>query len=377
MKKFSLKIKDLLFGFLILLTLPAFSVFPEMEIWSDGTNFRYLMKDKHADYLDGRVSIKQQADIIWAANLLKDHGVFVLAEDSYNYFGINKKIHHAFCPPYSAQTLQEEIISRQQIFQINTKQAAGSMQISPNSPLTCLTRACQIAGIKVYNTECNHGRIVFFKNYILPITQRISSSEIIADLSTHLDEIKKTPLCKEMHTQLIGQFNEFKKTADELAQYEHVFTAKFSAIREKLVDAKTVHKLSEWNNIKHGFICEGNWHIENIKKGLTALKYTQIKSIGVTDVLLAKKTDQTALHNALDIKQVFIHFFSNQKILSSKDQLTFDALKNFAIDPTFLSSSHGQKYLAETAVKDTSQTAAAPAYGAAQASVATPIKQVL
>src|SRR5476651_1359346 len=88
------EIKALFFSILALVTMPMLAVCLEMEIWSDGTHYRYLIKDWHVDYIDGRISIQQQADIIWAAQQNKGEGVFVIAEDMLGYSGTNKKIHH-------------------------------------------------------------------------------------------------------------------------------------------------------------------------------------------------------------------------------------------------------------------------------------------
>ena len=355
-------IKSLLFGLLALCTLPALSVCPEMEIWSDGTNYRYLIKDCHRDYIDGRVSTKQQNDIIWAAQHLKAQGVFILAEDSSTYCGFNKKIQNYF-NQFIHKTLRAEIIAKWWN-KIDVRKAIGSLEIVEATPLTCLISACQTSGILAYNTECSHAKDVVKHAHVFPAATRITMQEAIADLSEHMAEIGSNPWLKKRHAQFIQQLDALKKIASQNNKNEEEFSKKFGKIRHVLVSSKTIHKLCEWNKVKHGFICEGQTHIEQIKAGLTALKYTKIKSVGdarLWALPVSEQTHKQMLHNALDLSKIFTQFFAQEKeIAKQKEQQLKSALayviKSPENDMPFLNSSHGQKYLAETAMADATQT---------------------
>ena len=354
MKKFMQNIKALLCAISTFLALPALAVIPQIEVWSNGTNFRYLLKDYHRDYADCAKSIKQQADIIWAAQLCKKQGVFVLAEDCMAYIGANKKIQKKICKNNSA-TLQKHI---------NYK----SMKIGNCTPLSYLIKSCNINEIACYNTDCYQVFRAIEHSSQLPHAKRVSPEEALIDLSENAAQVASNLFVKDMYTLFIKKFDTLKN-AWEKHKNEKTFSENFLNARNLLVDITTVHKLSQWNQVKHGFICEGQIHIEGIKERLAALKYIKIHNFG-TDCLWDLPyitpqeqiaSDKSILGNTLDLRKIFTELFIQQKLLKPTEALKLAALKEPTADPTFMSSAHGQKYLAETQMNDGNQTAAAPA----------------
>lgn len=299
---------------LLLATIMAFSgihivpVSPEMEIWSDGTHYRYLVKDFHADYIDGRESIKQQEDILWAAQQYDEKDIFVITEDTLSYSGNNQKIKNFYASVPT--TIQEDIQTTQFRQGISFSKAPGSKEIFDTynvSPIRCLSRACTTDGIRNFNAECNQS-ICIFKCEDLPITEALSQQEVI-------DELRQSVAQEKSGSLLHGDYVDFLECLAELQKIkdESDFIDEVTALRLAVVDLRTMQKLIEWGDIKHGFIFQGQTHIEGIKEGLTALGYKQIKSIGNSAVWdlpddsekEVRKISQCVLDNALDIRKTF------------------------------------------------------------------------
>lgn len=306
-------------SFLIIVVLfsrPILSVCPEMEVWSDGTNYRYLMKDSHVDYIDGRISIKQQSDIIWAAQQKNMSEVFILAEDAWSYSGSNKKIHD-IKNGYSIVTLQNVIKELQWHNRIEPEAARGSMKIMNATPLLCLTYACQESGVRCYNTECNQS-INIYQSLNLPANLKVNKEDVIGDLAEGIAAIGYYPELQEFHTLLCEQLEKLKKIV--FNNNENEFISEAYEVRYVLVNAKILHKLTEWRNVKHGFIFQGKGHIENIKAALKDLRYKYIKSIGNGSVwVLSRDTPELLLDsqkqelkNALDLGKEFRLLFEEQ-----------------------------------------------------------------
>jgi len=327
--------KILLANLLSLSMVFIFPAIPEVEVWSDGTNYRYLLKDWHRDYLDGRVSIKQQADILWAAEQQDANDVFVLAEDANNYPGKNVKVQEVY--KSFPLTIEKEIELAQDLGCVNPKKAAGSLEIINQSatPLACLIAACQTQKIRNYNTECVQAVAL----HPLFGKKQLTKQEVVDDLAENIAELRRHPSLGD-HERFVQELEELKtidlqKVGRSSVQAmvlrflgipiptdaEIAFYNKALDLRLRLVDVKTVHKLTEWNNIKHGFVCEGKLHIEGIKPGLTALGYRQVQRVGNADAWTPSEHDseeakaakaKEAVNHALDLRTTFKQLFEKQ-----------------------------------------------------------------
>jgi len=304
--------------FLAVSTTNLLSVCPEMEIWSDGKSYRYLIKDFHRDYIDGRLSIKQQADILWAAQQKKSKGSFVLAEDTMGYPGPNKKIQEIF--QYAPRPIAEDIAATQRREGINPEDARGSKNILNSfvTPLACMINACKKLGIRKYNTECSQA-IDIYQWQNLPEDKKLTKQDVISDLTKTSIKIANHPLLRDVNDQITKELQVLTKIAFSNASNnnEENFINKAMEIRSVLLKAKTINQLIKWNHIKHGFICEGGRHIEDIKDALIALRYKHIESIGnprAWDYPGDKQAQQVKkleeiLTSALDLKKVFKQIF--------------------------------------------------------------------
>lgn len=308
--------KPLLAGIMMFFIFQIFPVCPEIEVWSNGANYRYLIKDSHRDYVDGRTSIKQQADILWAAQQIKTEDVFILAEDTSTYSGNNPKMHSIY--EFAPDTIEDDIAFMQKQEGINQAQAIGSMNLFdlPATPFARLINTCKKLGITNYNAECSQSINAFqWKN--LANTQKISAQEVIQDLEYAIEEMKNNPFLALAYTLLSEGLIKLKTIAS--TNDTKAFVTQAMEIRHLAVNARTIHKLSEWNNIKHGFICEGFNHIEAIKSGLQALGYKQIQSIGNKKVWtppqsadeFEERTKQL-LSEALNLRETFQQIFHQQ-----------------------------------------------------------------
>lgn len=298
--------QSILAGILALCTTTLLPVCPEMEVWSNGTNYRYLIKDWHTDYIDGRISIKQQQDIIRVAQQKKDDGVFVIAEDLWAYPGDNQKIQRK----YIYKTIEESIAYIQKRENIDPQTTKNSSLIfkTQASPLNLLTNACALHGISYYNAECRHGLDRYLS--IIPTSEKVHKEDVLNDLLQSISEIGESGELKEDHAQFTEQFNELQSLTS--VEKEQEFIEKINTIRASLLEAKTIHKLIVWKTIKHGLIFEGKNHIEKIKKGLQDLGYQKIKHFGNPHVW-QKPDHKNILENALDLHSTFQQIFNDSK----------------------------------------------------------------
>ena len=296
-------------------TIQIFPVCPEVEIWSNGSNYRYLIKDFHRDYIDGRTSIKQQADILWAAQQVKPKGVFILAEDTSTYAGNNLKMQYIF--DRAPNTIQDDIAFMQKGEQINTVQAIGSMNLFKAfaTPFARMINACNKLGIMNYNTECSHSIDIFQWKSLT--TKKISAEEVIQHLAHAIEEIKNNPFLVTTYTDLIKDLAKLKKIAS--TKDTNAFFNQAMGMRNILVNARTLNKLFQWNHIKHGFICEGANHIEAIKNGLQGLGYKHIQSIGNKEVWTPlqsvdkfEEKSKQLVSQALNLRETFQQIFHQQ-----------------------------------------------------------------
>lgn len=319
-------------GLVALFTIPMLAVCPEMEVWSNGTNYRYVIKDIHADYIDGRVSTKQQADIIWAAQQKKTEGVFVLAEDLFTYPGANKKIQNLSRQYFSGKTLKEKIANLQKNQKKDSQKARGSRELFEGSmsPLVCLTFECQKHEILHYNIECGH-----VQNLHVNLPQDVTQQEVVDDLEKIAAEIlKHKNLFQEIGFEEDGNFRENMNELHTLAASSNrkQFLKAVATMRFDFVDERAIIMLIKWNNYKHGLICAGALHFEEIEECLKKLGYKKIKSMGNRQAselmsrsdaweLLNEKAAQEnfteilrqVLENALDLKQAFEQIFAEQR----------------------------------------------------------------
>lgn len=310
------KAKYLITGILVMTAIQSFSVCPEMEVWSDGIHYRYLIKDWHRDLLNGHISLKQQTDIIWAAQQQKNQGAFLLTEDSHSYSGSNKKIHNTF-NTYLPKTIHERISTSQNLSGIAQEKISGAQELIEASPLDCLARTCASHGIMSHNAECSQSFELCESD--CPPVVKITIHEALHDLEENIAEIGACPALKENYQAMTAQYKKLKEKAPIMPEKE--FLDGLYQIRSELVNHKTINKLIEWNNIKHGFIFEGQAHIELIKNGLKAMGYKHSKSIGNPTIWsLPYKTmaEETAtskhmLSNALDLRRIFKEIFEEQQ----------------------------------------------------------------
>jgi hypothetical protein len=321
---------------LTLLVTPALQAcIPEIEVWGDGPtmaeskHFRYLLKDRHIDYEDGRVSLTQQADIVWAAQVHKPEDVFVIGEDSQHYEGNNKKI-ASIVQKYGYSNIEDCLSFVQTKDKIKMADVQDSTKVmdSAFSPLFNLITRCQKAGLNCYNSECNQALILY--TWDLPDNKKITEQDILDELATHIQKLANQPILKPCYDNLCKELVTLKKLAAEKKVLEFLTLAD-DPIRRTLVDAKIICKLIEWRHIKHGFVCAGTNHIERIKPYLSQLGYTKLKSVGKTNIWRAPSPNYVHLpkqerHNieavylkhALDLRKEFTQIFAEQAEITAQ-----------------------------------------------------------
>jgi hypothetical protein len=318
--------------FLLTLITPALhAVIPEIEIWGDGPtmetskHFRYLLKDFHRDRINGHKSLQQQEDIVWAAQQRRHEGVFVIDEDPFCYNGSSKKI-HALRSQYGPRTLHEAIALLQE-----DKGIADTTTIAqePLSPLQFLQQACYNAGITFYNAEC--GQAIDLYQADVPQSEAITDQEVINDAHERIQELKEQKkengYSKHYYDLLMQQLNKLASAEND------TFIKRANMLRSIMVDATTYNKLVTWKDQKHGFICQGQGHIENLKKLLPKLGYTCLKKLG-NDIwkqyphnyLALPEKERAALdkffvHHAVDIRNEYTHFYFNLDVGSAAQLL--------------------------------------------------------
>lgn len=379
-------IKSLLIGCLAFFTLPLLGVGSQMEIWSDssGTHYRYFIYDIHIDYPDGIISIKQQNDILWATQQPKSQDVFIIAEDVGAYTGPNIKIQKSRAR--GIKTIQTSIPLAQ--YKAKSENVLSSPAIYGLSPLLGLINVCEAHGIRNHNAECSYAIDAYEQRSSRLNHYQITREEVINDLTATMAQVISSQF-KEYKEDLIEQLENLKKNYAQ--QNDAEFIAACRKLRLHLVDAKTVHKLKQWDTIKHGFIFEGASHIGNVTNMhelLGQLGYLKRKTLGIKVTSQPKEyvygsqsrhaTDQECLDNALDFRKIFQEILAKeikekderqkeeqQKLWKQKLQLWAEQqrkleasplaaypLKSPNSDTTFLATAQGQKQLKETAMID-------------------------
>jgi hypothetical protein len=321
------QIKTMFFYLLIAIPQITLCLCPEIEVWTNGINYRYLVKDWHVDFRDGALTIKQQRDLVWAAMTKKNEGVCVLVEDPALYLGNDKKLQEYY-KKYGPKNILQDIECKQ----IKEKESVpGTLSIAP---ILCLSLMCQNNNIPYYNTECGQA---LFCNTLTP-------QEILATLDPVISNIEKNNYLKLQAAVARKKLIELESKQKNL----HSFMDHFVNLRDNLVNLNTVHKLTQLSNVKHVFVCEGGWHIESIKKDMTQMGYRCEARIGNAAVWEIPDKDensyqasQQVIHNALDLQETFssifgavtlMDFSKNKKIsnpLQPNEQKTENLKKRF------------------------------------------------
>lgn len=335
-----------------------FSTSPEIEIWSDGVHYRYLIKDYRVDYADCQRTKQQHDAIIWAARQKQHEGAFVLAEDPLDYSGEDPDIqqHHK---EHFASKNAKEIFAQDQKQQLeinNSGNKASPTKIISTSPLQHLIQSCKQHNIASYNTECDQAINCY------EITKD-TIAEIIVDITNHVEAMRDCKELKESIDIFLQRAHNLEKTGATLPIPE--FKKRAIDIRDHLVDLKTVYKLIQWKNIKHGFICEGQWHIENIKSDLKNLGYQCMHSFGNAQIWdmpeqtkkQKKEIVEVLLKSALNIKQTFHDIFAVQQEQEKEKYLRLLNQTDPQGNIPFLQSRAGQKFLNQINVHDQKQSA--------------------
>lgn len=198
-KKIIYRIKYCLILFFAVPILPVCS---EMEIWSNGKNFLYLIKDVHIDYLDGRISIKQQADIVNAAKKLSPDA-FVLTENIMEYSGQNEKLLKFYILEEWPKSIKEYIALMQKeksfedLPEVYIPEVLKDF-VAMHTPLFFINKACTVNNVINYNVECNQVMELYSKNDFLPKEFILSRQEVIDYFYEINMIIKDTPILKNI-----------------------------------------------------------------------------------------------------------------------------------------------------------------------------------
>jgi hypothetical protein len=292
---------------------PAISaVIPEIEVWSDGVHYRYLIKDWHVDYLDGRVSIAQQQDLLWAIEQ-KMADAFVLAEDSGGYDGSNEKIRNIY-RDNKPQKIEDSIAMKQRTYQYNQADVKWSDELMEGSPLGCIIYRVRERNIRNYNVECAQIIELYQLADIFSANKKVTMQEVLDDLIAHIEPIGTNPKFVAIYTYFISEFEALKKVSASGNRRE--FIRKAFGLRRKLVDVKILFKIDEWNAVMHGFIYAGAEHIDILKRDLKVLGYTHMKSIGGSTIgyyVAGGDQKRYILEHALDLRKTFTQIFAEQQ----------------------------------------------------------------
>jgi hypothetical protein len=175
-----------------------------------------------------------------------------------------------------------------------------------------------------YNSECYHAIRAYSWNTFLLQEEKIKREDVYADLDHNIALLSNHALLNNYKNSLAKKSEELKKIDNE-----HDFIDYCSDIRFHLVNAKTIHYLIKSEHIQHGFICEGNKHIESIKNALRMLGYTPQKTIGNIDAYKYMQTDskkehelnRDILNQALDIQKELTAFLEEESILNKENML--------------------------------------------------------
>jgi hypothetical protein len=273
MKKYFLS-RQILLGFMVCSAPYVHATIPTMEVLSDGTHYRYLLYDGHTDYLDGRNTIAQHNDILWALQQKESKDTFLLVEDSHSYEGTNKLLQNY---ESGSKTIEDDVLEIQRGCGIDDPESVkDSTDIFSEPllyPMARLSRQAHRLGIRAYNTECGQ-LLQRYEN-----GANITKEEVINNLLEYTSEVGRITKLSNYHNFLMKELQELKQIA--VSNDDEKFVDKAGRVRRFLVDAITLLKLTEWKDITHGFICEGGAHIDAVGQNLERMGYKRIKIIGL------------------------------------------------------------------------------------------------
>lgn len=281
------------------------AVILEIEVWSDGTHYRFLLKDYHMDHADGRNTIKQRNDLIQVLKRLVPD-VFIIVEDPSNCTSKDERV-KAYFDSIPYKTFEEEL-------RYNQKQR-GTVNVFPGSREMIdkcmmpdyLTGLCENERIPCYNAECNHAIAAFFGTENIP--HPVTKLDVINDLKQYVNEC----FVGEKRDDVYRVLDNFEREKFFVSFVEH--------IRSVLLDLRTMGKLAQCGDVKYGFVCEGADHINVVKTILQDLGYTHIKSYGKNPPDERLSLDQNLgdwyleniVLNALDLRKTFTEIFAEQQ----------------------------------------------------------------
>jgi hypothetical protein len=321
--------KLLIMHFFTIFAVSLYAVIPEMEVWTDGVHYRYLLKDYARDYKDGRVTKQQHNDILLMLRQLVPD-VFIIVEDPNVYNGTNTKIQALYAGIFS-KTIEQWIAQVQTLHNVNPAEVQGSCEFFKNNciyPIMGMSHSCAKYGIPYYNAVEGGQAILAYNAGELVIQyagKRVTKYEVVKELS---DQINKMAVHNELSDHyyfLIDKLNNIKKTAR--TDHRMQFVEEVNDIGVFLLWANTLHQLIEWKVVKHGFICQRSHYIERLKGHLKTLGYKHVKTFGkyAQGLSTDENYTQSILDNALNFGEVFTQIFKKQekKKAEEEDPKTF------------------------------------------------------
>jgi hypothetical protein len=314
MKKHFLS-RQIVLGFMVCSTPYVHATIPTIEVLSDGAHHRYLLSDCHADYIDGRNTIKQHNDIL---NVLQDlqqkapNNVFLIVEDIHSYEGTNKLLQNYGS---ESKTIEDDVREVQRGCGIDDPESVKDSTNIFNEPslypMAHLAHQAHRLGIHAHNAECGH-MLQKYEN-----GANITKEDIINDLLKYTSEVGRITELSNYYNFLMKELQDLKQII--LSNDDEKFVDEAERVRRFLVDAMTLLKLTEWKDVTHGFVCEGGAHIDAVRQNLERVGYKPIKIVGVHENgsyrdFFKKFEDQKiaeiyVVQNPLDVKKAFADIF--------------------------------------------------------------------
>jgi hypothetical protein len=137
--------------------------------------------------------------------------------------------------------------------------------------MACLARRARHLGINSYNTECGH-MLQMYEN-----GKNITKEEAIDDLLEYIHEVGCITELSDYYDFLMNELQGLKQIA--LSDDNEEFVNKAGRVRRFIVDALTLLKLTEWQAVTYGFICEGAAHIHAVRNNLERIGYKLVEVI--------------------------------------------------------------------------------------------------
>jgi hypothetical protein len=307
-------------------------VCPEIEVWYDGQgHYRYLLSDWHADYVDGRISLQQQADFIHVVQSIPSNPIppMIIAEGGTCFYGIeNQAIHkkiNLFCKKNQAKNLKEHIERLNHINKTSSNVEQSSMLFDHISPLESLDSTCLNMGLYVRSPDVLQA-ICAYKAHA------IEKKELISILTSYIDGIGRCrmyPIINNYYSSIVKNCAHLETIVDE-----QTFIKIAENLRDDLLDVRIMLRLINRNRVPHIFIFAGHYHITNIKPCLSMLGYKKIYSIGNPNIWInddnfdalprkaQQKIEALFIAAALDLRAAFTDIFTQQILLEAQHRAT-------------------------------------------------------